>query len=245
MWKPTLALLALSTSLLACHDRVIAVQAPADVERPGQMTVTGTATLEVSPDCADLTMTISADGTRPGAATTQVDAKERALVAALEKIGVAAADLKLSTVTLEPVYEPNPEGWAQIKVHAYRAQITVTATTHDFGKIGEIMDTGASAGVSALSSQFRNSDLPGLKKKVRDMALAAAKDKAHQTADGLGLKLGRVISVNETVGGAMWNQPYFPQSANTEVRAAGVALGGTLQPLTLDVTIGYELARDS
>ncbi len=131
-------------------------------------------------------------------------------------------------------------------MRGYVASVTVTATTKSFGKIGSMMEVGADAGATSMSSQFRRSDLAELKKKVRDMALAAAKDKAKQTAGALGIDLGHIVSVAENVGG-MWNQAYFPQVSNAmEVRAApstGVALGGTLQPLTLDITIGYELAR--
>ena len=43
-----------------------------DPARPGVMTVTGTATLEIAPDCADLMMTISADDLKPSAATHAV-----------------------------------------------------------------------------------------------------------------------------------------------------------------------------
>src|SRR5207302_1256334 len=106
---------------------------------------------EVSPDCADLTMTISSDGAKPGDATSSVQAKEKALVDALAKLGVAPADLKLSNLSLMPVYENSPEGW-QVRVHDYRAEITVTATTHDFGKIAPLMDAGAEAGASSMSS---------------------------------------------------------------------------------------------
>jgi len=243
----------LLVTLAACHDRVIAVPMPSsgpDAERPGQMAITGTAVLEVSPDCADLTMTISADAPRPGGATSQVDKREHAILAALEKLGVAGNDVKLSYVTLDTIYEPTPEDrWAQIKVHGYRAQITLTATTHDFGKLGSMMEAGADAGATGMTSQFRRSDLPELKKKVRDMALAAAKDKAMQTANALGIKLGRVTAVAENAGGYMWGNGYFPQVANSaEVRNAGsgdaAAPGGTLQPLRLDITISYELARE-
>ena len=243
MLKTTLAALILTSSLVACHDReVIAIPDTADIVKPGQMTVTGLATLDVSPDCADLTMTLSADNIRPGAATAAVDAEEATLVDALKKQGVEPADMKLSLVTLEPIYEPNATGWAQIKVHTYRAQITVTATTRDFGKISTLMEAGADAGATTMSSQFRRSDLPELKKKVRDMALAAAKDKAKQTAGALDVKLGRIISVAENPNGSMWTNSYFPQAANAERSFGnGVALGGTLQPLTLEVTIGYQL----
>jgi uncharacterized protein YggE len=167
------------------------------------------------------------------------------VIAAMTKLGLTTADLKLSLLTLQPIYEPNADGWAQIKVHTYRAQITVTATTRDFSKVSTLMEAGAEAGATALASQFRRSDLPALKKQVRDTAIAAAKDKAKQTADALGIKLGRIVSVSENTGGYMWNQPYFPQSANAMSSAgASGSLGGTLQPLTLDVSIGYELARE-
>lgn len=234
------------TSLGACSERapqVITMPAP-EARAPGQMTVTGTAVLEVSPDCADITMTLSADGAKPGISTSAVQAKQVKLVAALAKLGVTASDLKLSYLNLAPVYEPS-EGYGQLKVHTYRAEITITATTKKFDNIGPMMEAGADAGVSAMSTQFRRSDLAELKKQVRANALIAAKAKAKQTADALGISLGRVVSVAENVGGAMWSNAYFPQVANSmQARdTSGVALGGALQPLSLDVTIGFELAN--
>ncbi|MEO8840570.1 MAG: SIMPL domain-containing protein [Kofleriaceae bacterium] len=232
-------LLALPLLAAGCHERVIAVS-PAAVENPGLMTVTGSATLEVSPDCADLTMTISSDNLKPGAAVAAVDTKETGLVAVLTKQGVAPNDMKLSLVSLEPVYETN---LYPLVIHAYRAQITVTATTRDFAKISALMEAGSDAGAIQMSSQFRRSDMPELKKKVRDMALAAAKEKAKQTAGALEISLGRIVSVGENAGGAMWNQSYVPQNAVARDNSSGTTLGGTMQNLSLDVTIGYQLSK--
>ena len=230
-----------------CSERtpsVICAPPAGEPDKPGTMSVTGTATLEVSPDCADLTLTISTDGAQPGLATRALQAKQQQLIEGLVKIGVERAEVKLSFLTLTPIYEPNPTGWAQLRVHTYRAEITVTATTHQFDKIGDIMDAGGKAGVTAMSTAFRRSDLSVLKKKVRDMALIAAKDKAQQTVGTLGIKLGRVITVAETPNGTMWSNAYFPQAANNQASMASPGgLGGTMQPLTLDITVGYELAR--
>src|ERR1043165_6091460 len=94
MLKNTIARLALVASLLAipaCGDRaapqIVAVPAAAELEKPGSMTVTGTAVLDVSPDCADLTMTIVGEGARPGQATASVQRQQQELVEALKKIG--------------------------------------------------------------------------------------------------------------------------------------------------------------
>lgn len=195
------------------------------------MTVTGTATLDISPDCADLAMTIAIEQPKPGLATAAAQQNEQAVIAALEKAGVAEKDLKLSTLQLSPVYTDHGV------IRAYQASITITATTHDFTQISGLMDIGANAGATSMSSQFRRSDMDVQKQKVRDMAIAAAKAKAQQTAKDLGIPLGRVVSVSERAGGEMWANAYFPQN-NTASRGG---IGGELQSLTLDVTIGYEL----
>ncbi len=256
MLKQSLAALvlatSLSTTLAACGDRaphVIQLAPPTtDIERPGVMTVNGQATLEVSPDCADITITISSDHGVPGSAAKALETKKLTLIAALQKLGIENGQVKLSNLDLSPIYAPNREGWATLKVATYRASITITATTRDFSKIADMMDAAASSGASSMSTAFRRSDLPELKKKVRDMALAAAKDKAQQTASALGIKLGRITAVAENQGGYMWSSQYFPQVANsmdTSNAPSAVVLGGALQPLTLDVNITFELAKQA
>ena len=41
----------------------------------------------------------------------------------------------------------------------------------------------------------------------------------------------------------MWSNEYFPNAMAAQATPA--TLGGALQPLTLDVTIGYELTRET
>jgi uncharacterized protein YggE len=128
--------------------------------------------------------------------------------------------------------------------------MTITATTKKFDQIASMMEAGANAGATSMSSQFRRSDLPELKKKVREMALRAAKEKAELTAKTLGISLGRVTSIAETPAGYMWGATYFPnfvvnEAAQAPAASQNVTLGGALQPLTLDVQIGFELAKSA
>lgn len=252
MLNKTLAALALACSLTAaCHDRERIIQvppaAPTDASRPGQMTVTGHATLEVAPDCADMTITLAGKSVRPGGATHELEAKKQATVTALTKLGVETGDVKVSTLSLDPIFAQTSEGVMTTRVDHYEAQITITVTTRDFGKIGDILDAAANAGATGMSTQFRRSDLPQLKDKVRAMAISSAKDKAKQTVDALGINLGRVTAVAESQGGYMWSSTYFPSNvmAVNAPRASIDAIGGALQPLTLDVTISYELATET
>jgi uncharacterized protein len=244
---PLVAILAVA----ACQDRVVAIApapAAAAADAPGVMAVTGSAVIEVNPDCADLTMTLTSDEYRPSLATRAVNQHQKDLVAALRKQGVKSDDLKLSLMSLSPVYSSEPYPTAPRLLH-YTAAITITVTTRDFSMIGALMDIGSDAGATQISSQFRRSDLPQLKKKVRDMALAAAKDKAHQTAEALGIDLGRVTAVSENAGGAMWSSMYFPQTANSVERMpaqsgpAAVTVGGSTQTISLDVSVTYQLGH--
>lgn len=242
--KKLLAGTLLALSLTACSDRtpsVITVPQMEAAVRPGVMTVTGTATLEVSPDCADLTMTLSTDGARPAIVAASLAKKQRAVIEAMKQLGIESSQLKISHITLNPIYED----WPHVRVATYRSEITITATTKDFSQIAAMMEAGAKAGATTMSSQFRRSDLPELKKKVREMALKAAKEKAKLTASTLGIHLGRVTSVAEAPAGMMWQSQYFPNYignvAAQAPAAQGAVLGAALQPLTLDITIGFEL----
>jgi uncharacterized protein YggE len=231
----------LAAGLAACRAEPPAVTVVADKGTIGQgLVVTGTATLQVSPDCADLTMTVTATAPRPGAAVEQVRARQAALVAALRRRGAADADLALSTVSIAPHVE-----WIEQRSVAkgYDARITITVTTRKLDQIAALMEAGADAGVTEMTSQLRRSDLETLRAKVREQALLAARDKARRTAATLELDLGRITAVAEQSPSPLYSGAYVPRVANvvTAEAAAGQPLAGEAQALTLDVTVTYDL----
>lgn len=237
---------AAASSLVACKadppPQIIVHTADKAEAPPRQMTVTGTATMQIAPDCADLTMTLTGESMRPGPAVDKVRKQQDALLAALRKLGLEDSQLKLSTLGIEPVYE-----WTQSKqiFKGYAARITLTATTKQFEQVGPMMEAGADAGATNISSQFRRSDLDDIKRKVREQALLAAKAKAEQTASTLGISLGKVAAVNEASASYLYSNAYFPRVANMTVNdtsaPAVVSLGAEMQPLTLDISVTYDL----
>ena len=235
--------LATALSLAACGSTPPQITVHTEKAAPDlrRMEVSGTATMQVSPDCADLTMTLSHRAMRPGAAVGEVRARQEALVAALRKLGVEDGDLALSTLGVQPAYE-----WIDKRnvLRGYDARITLTVTTRSFDRLGALLEAGADAGATEMSSQFRRSDLAALKKKVREQALLAARDKAQQSATTLGFSLGRVVGVGEQSTSYLYSNAYFPRVANVETAessSSSATIGGELQPLTLDVTVTYEL----
>lgn len=204
------------------------------------MSVTGSAQLKVSPDCADISFSISVENAKPSVAAQMLQAKSNALVEQFKLREIDEGDIKLSTLELSPQLEYSQPLQKQV-FKGYTARSNFTASLKDFSKIGELYEVGANAGATSISLAYRRSDLPELRKKVRDMALEAARAKAEQMAKGLGIKLGRIVSVSEM--GSPWMQP-----ANNQVvlnNFSANQIGGEFQTLSLDITVGYKLSSDS
>jgi uncharacterized protein len=229
-----LALSLLATSLAACSHAPPPVVVHAERgDRTAGMTVTGTATIGVSPDCADLVLTITREAKQPGAAMASVRERQDVLIDALRQLGVADADITLSQLGVDPVYD-----WMNQRsaLRAFEARITITATTRRFDQIGDLMEAAAAAGATSMTSRFRHTDLERLKSQVRAQAIAAAQAKATETAAALGVTLGPITIVAEANQSYLFSNTYFPPAAS-----ASGELRGDLQPLTIDVTITYDL----
>jgi hypothetical protein len=238
----TLASLALLAAVAACSEPRAGASAP--IPLPGQLdradthtlVATGTATIDVVPDCADVMMTLSVEDRRPKLAVAELRKKQAELMAALKAAGVREEDIRTSHLNLSPVYDP--QTWT--KIRGYAASITVTATTKDFDLIGDIVEQAAGAGVTSMNTGFRVGDIASLKRKVREMALQAAKENAHQMAKTLDVALVRVTGVSETPTGQFWYGGYLP---NAEARTPNVdmAIRPETQPISLTVTVTYQL----
>lgn len=209
----------------------VVVHAPGSPDR--KLTANGTATILLSPDCADLTMTIAVEGRRPGDAMAAVQAQQAKLVAALAQRGVTGPDLTLSQLGVDPVFRYVDQ---RSVLDGFSAHVTVLATTRQFDQIAPLMQAGADAGVTAMSARFRRSDLDALRKQVRDQALAAAQAKATETAAVLGIHLGAIVGVTDASQSYLFSNEYFPSAAT-----GGSGLGGEVQPLTVEVTLTYSI----
>ncbi|MBK9034784.1 MAG: SIMPL domain-containing protein [Myxococcales bacterium] len=242
------SVLALGAGAAACRQPVTHVHvdgARADTPQPGQFVVVGTAVLDVRPDVADLHLTIAAEAPRARVAATQLRARQAELRQALIAAGIAAEDLTFSSLGIQPVYDEKRE-----RVRGYRAAIDLTATTASFEALPELLEVAVGAGATNLTTERRVLDLPARKREVRDLALAAAKAKAEQTASALGVKLGRITSISEGSGdGYGWNGRWGAElpnaagfvQAHVAAPSGGPTLSGDAQQLSLTISLTYEL----
>jgi len=185
-------------------------------------------------------MSLSMERSRPRLAVAAMRRKQASLVKALDKAGIPSNSVRVSYLSLHPVYAPHP---ASHVVVAYTASMDITVSLDKFELVGEVMESGAAAGVKNVRTSFRNTELPKLKERVRAMALEAGTKKAEQLVAGVGAKLGDVKSVSENQAGAGWRFNNNISNALEVNSAPLMTLTPTLQPLTLTVTIGYEILQ--
>jgi hypothetical protein len=207
----------------------------------GTYTVTGTATIEATPDTADLVVVLSAERARPRDAAAAVRESQRALTEALTKTTGQACEVAVSQLQMQPVHElVDPRG-GKTRLRGYDARLTVVITTHDFELLPELMDLAASAGATELQSHFRVGDLPALKQQARQNAARVAREKAEALTEVLGVKLGAVQSIQEQ-SGDVWlgdNERNFAQSYRPAPEVEGVH--GVAEEITVTVTVTYNL----
>jgi uncharacterized protein YggE len=227
------AILTLAALASACTPLAHAASAPASEPRRRALTVTGTATLDVVPDCLDVSMSLVTKADRPKKAMAELRVRQEVLVKALLGAGVAPADIKISGMTVNETHEPSTG-----RVNGYEASLGVVASTKKLELVGDVMEAASGAGTQNMTTSYRVTDLLTYKKKVRQMALLAAKEKASDTAAALSTKLGHVADVSESAG--EWNPGAFG-NAYVANPSGSAQMGPMLQPLTLSVNVVYEL----
>jgi uncharacterized protein YggE len=189
------AVVALLSTIISCPTAPVIAAAPAPVAPPAALPrvidVSGHARLDVPPDRVDLTLGLEQKRPTPRAAVAELVRKREQLIAGLRRQGIRSDDLVLSQVSLNPSYNHQA-------IDGYVAGVTLVATLHDSSRIGEVMEVAAGAGVTRISSATRTTQQVAMKKKVRELALRAAREKAEQIARTLGVRLGAVQAVRET-----------------------------------------------
>jgi uncharacterized protein YggE len=192
------------------------------------ITVNGTGTVTTVPDRATFTFGADARAATAKAAIAQANDAVDAVVAALKKAGVAAADLQTSQISLNP--QTSDDG---TRVTGYVASSSVTATT-SIANAGPLVDAAVDAGATSVSGpSLSRADSDALYRDALKQAVDDARTKAQTLAAGSGLTLGAVRTVVEG-GSAM------PMPLGIATGAAKIEPG--TQTIEASVTVTFDAA---
>jgi uncharacterized protein YggE len=207
------------------------------------VTVSAYAEARRAPDIATLSTGVMSLGADANGAIRRNAEQMTRVVAAIRAAGIADKDVQTSGVSLNPDYQYLSNRPPRIK--GYYASNTVNVTVRDIGRLGGILDALVATGANQINGpMFEVEDKDAVLDEAREKAMAKARARAEGYARRLGLRVLRVVSIDETGGrGApltVHTRAVMEQAAAGNA-SAPIAPGENVLGLGLDVV--YELGK--
>jgi uncharacterized protein YggE len=237
--------------ILAILAAAVALLSPAVAQEPskvpGRISIVGEGKASAAPDTATFDAGVVVIAETAQAALEQNTKSITTLLAALKDAGIGGQDLATSGFAVQPrfVY-PQPEPGKQPeppKLEGYEVRNSVTAKVRDISKLGTVLDKAVQHGanqIGAISFGIQSKD--PLLDKARQEAINDAKRKAEKAAEAAGLKLGRLLSLSESVQHAL-PQPMAGGGMSLRGAGAPVPIEAGEQSLGTQVEMTWEFAN--
>jgi uncharacterized protein YggE len=198
--------------------------------------VTGDAKVTARPDRVQIDIGVTTRAAQSQEAASQNARQVDAVLAAMRK-ATPAAVLKTISYSLNPTYQYHSNG-EEPTITGYSAVNVVQVTLDDLAKIGTVIDSATLAGANHVQGiQFTLRDQDAVRAEALRQAATRARAEAEVLAAALGLKVLRVLSVEE-------NSPRVMPVHIAMAAPRAVASGAVTTPMeagTLDVTADVSL----
>ncbi len=201
--------------------------------------VTGEAKMTVMPDEAVAYIRAEQTSLTAQEAQSAVAEKINNIMAALKKQGLADNDIETSSFSVQPKQEWNPET-QKYEQNGFIASHLLKVTSKDIASFGNLLDEATKAGATGIDNvyfQLTKEKQAIVRKALLLEAGQDARAKAEAMAAGVNVRLGKVVSVQES-GPVFW-----PMLAVQKAEAGGA--GTEIVPQNIDVSasisVGYEI----
>jgi len=216
----------------------VVLAVPASAADTRYITISAIGTTAVVPDAVRIIATVSVLGTTSKSALSTAGKTSSAVRSALSANKVATKDIATQSITVYPEYSYPATGTPTLS--GYRATQSFDITIRNATTAGAVVDTIVEAGgdnlqVNGVSPFVLDSDKAT--ETARTAAVKKAKAKAASYAKLLGVKLGRVIYLDETSTPA--TDPIYTATAKAESDATVVDLGE--QKVSVSVTVRWSI----
>lgn len=202
--------------------------------------VSGEGSVTAVPDTATINLGITISKPTVKEAQTEANLTIKKIQEDLKKLGIPDKNIKTINYNLNPTYD-----WSSGKggITGYQINTNLEVKVTDFDKINEVIDIATADGANLVGNlQFSVNDdkLKELQKQAREEAVKQAKQKAQDLANVSGLKLGKLIDVQEATTPSI--RPLYLNAATTgkatDQEETKVAPGE--QEIKISITLSYE-----
>jgi uncharacterized protein YggE len=183
-------------ALLACAISQVNAQ---QITSPlSSIRVTGDALVTAKPERAQIDVGVLTQERQAQNAATQNARQLDNILAAVHKLLGPEADIKTINYALNPDYQYRPVG-GRSSVTSYTALSVVRVTVDDLEKVGPVIDAATQAGANHIESvRYTVREPQVLHSQAVREAASKARANADALASALNLKIGRIVSVEET-----------------------------------------------
>lgn len=208
---------------------------------PQDLAVVGEGKVEVIPDTAyvDVGVTVN-NSVTVEEARGKIDKINTLLIAAVKKLGIDPKEIKTTNYSVYPTYtyENNTN-----RITGYDGNATITVKTKKKDSVPLIIEAATEAGANQINNTRFVVDNPALyREEARAKAIQNAKDQAEKIAKSLGIKLGKVTNVVESLSGGSNPSPLMYAKMSDSGMGGGGApsLESGSETVTSTVTLYFE-----
>jgi hypothetical protein len=204
-----------------------------------RISVTGTGTVTLYPDEADLQFSVQTENRSAVFAAAQNGAIMNQVYAALTAVGVNKSEVQTTSYSLSPTYDSNNSSKVVGYVAVNSIQISITGSGN-LSNVGKIVDAVVKAGVNevdGISFTFTDLNYARLKTEAYQKAIQDAYSQASAIVSGLGGAIIGVASVSTNYG--IVPQPIIYSGAMQTVPPTPITPGSQQVTATVNITYLY------
>lgn len=204
--------------MLAVMTLAVTLPAVKAAETPmGPHVVTsGSASIEVPPDMATLSIEVSHTDMDPVQAKKIVDDQVAQYFKFLQQNGVGKKEISAANIRTSPEYDYQNDRKPELK--GYRAMRSVEVKVMKLDKLNQLLDGALKAGLKEIRAvDFTVAEPDNFRAQVRQKAIEEATAQAQALARGFGTKLGAVYSIRYQVRNT---EPVFARMAMMDAQNA-------------------------
>lgn len=199
----------------------------------------GTGEATSVPKTATFQVGVTKTAGTPDQAQEQANTLANQIISELKELGIKEESIKTIDYQVNPRYR-FPGGGESEAISGYTVTQMLEIKTDDVSLAGQAIDSAVKNGanlVSGLTFGFTEEERLDLENEARKKAVDKAKKKAESIAEVSGIKLGRIINIEENFGGMPI--PLRAEGSLPEDKASTEILPGESKVM-ITVTVFYE-----
>jgi uncharacterized protein len=235
---------ALALLLVPVFSRAPVAIGQEPVPRPGSsapsITVVGSGSVPGRPDTAELTAGIVTQATSAAQALAENSASMEKILKAATGLAISERDVQTSGLSVAPQRRQERSGPpSRPEIVGYEVTNEIRVKVRDLGKLGRLLDQFVGQGANLLGGvRFYVDNPASLLDQARTKAMVDARRKAELYATAAGVKLGRVLFIQES-GSAMPSPRVAYVAPMRAAQAVPVAPGE--QEFEASVSVSYAI----